>query len=373
MVLLCAALMRAQTSSVVSTNSTATPAASSAAPAAATASAPTQQKLMLMFSATDPQGNPIANIAKSQLSIMDNGHLATVMDLQPMPDLPIDLGIVLLGHVDFSQQQAAAIELVKALRPGKDRAFVMVAGGGKAAKAELPWLSDQASLVNQIKSLDKHVGYPDPFEYNMKRNAAGLEREQTQEYSADVTSFFDFAWQTYTASPRFARRVLVVFRTPMGHAPGMSGRAKEAAQLRQLHVVQGSQYFRTPIFVVGIEDIGTYMSGPKDMGQISVAVNGGSGDAAGMRSKDNMMQRVIEDEYEGGRTNLNEIATDSGGRAFWTKKYTDAIAAIKSDLTVPYVVAFMASAPAEVHALKVSAGPDARIAVQQTLVQQMPK
>ncbi len=358
-----AALINAQESNVLPAS----------APAASGTAAPPEQKIMLMFSATDPQGNPVANVAKSQLSIMDNGHLGKVVDLQPLPDLPIDLGIVLLGRVDFAQQQATAIELVKTLRPGKDRAFVMVAGGDKAAKAELPWLSDQTALINQIKNLDKRVGYPDPFEYNMKRNAAGLERQQTQEYSADVTSFFDFAWQNYTASPRFARRVLVIFRTPMGHAPGMSGRAKESSQLRQLHVVQGSQYFRTPIFIVGIEDLGTYMSGPKDIGQISVSINGGSGDAADMRSKDRMMQRVIEDEYEGGRTNLNEIATESGGRSYWTKKYTDAIAAIRSDLTVPYVVSFVASAPAEVHAIKLSAGDNVRVAVQQTVVQQMPK
>jgi len=379
-----AALIYAQESSVLPASAPAGGGSSTAVPAPATAAtaapaspvvekAPAEQRMMLMFSATDRDGNPIANVAKSQLSIMDNGHLGKVVDLQAMPDLPIDLGIVLLGRVDFAQQQAAAIELVKTLRPGKDRAFVMVAGGDKAAKAELPWLADQTALINQIKNLDKHVGYPDPFEYNMKRNAAGLERQQTQEYSADVTSFFDFAWQNYTASPRFARRVLVIFRTPMGHAPGMSGRAKESSQLRQLHVVQGSQYFRTPIFIVGIEDLGTYMSGPKDIGQISVSINGGSGDAADMRSKDRMMQRVIEDEYEGGRINLNEIAAESGGRSYWTKKYTDAIAVIRSDLTVPYVVSFVASAPAEVHAIKLSAGDNVRLAVQQTVVQQMPK
>src|SRR5690242_17345195 len=114
-----AALINAQESNVLPAS----------APAASGTAAPPEQKIMLMFSATDPQGNPVANVAKSQLSIMDNGHLGKVVDLQPLPDLPIDLGIVLLGRVDFAQQQAAAIELVKTLRPGKDRAFVMVAGG----------------------------------------------------------------------------------------------------------------------------------------------------------------------------------------------------------------------------------------------------
>jgi hypothetical protein len=383
--LLSAALISAQESKVLpastpaasGTAATATPAPTTAATAAPATpvveKAPAEQKMMLMFSAVDRDGNPIANVAKSQVSILDNGHLAKISDVQPMPDLPIDMGIVLLGRIDFSQQQSAAMELIKTLRPGKDRAFVIVAGGSKVLHDPPKWSSDQAELANEIKNLDKHSGYPDPFEYNLARNAAGLERHQTQEYSADTTSFFDFAWQNFTANPRFARRVLVIFRTPMGHAPGMSGRAKEAAQMRQMHVVQGSQFFRTPVFVVGIEDLGTYMSGPKDIGQISVPQNGGSGDAAAMRSRDREMQRVVESQYEGGRTNLNEIATDSGGRSFWTKKYTDAVASIKSDLTVPYVVSFVASAPAEVHSIKLSAGENVRVAVQQTVVQQMPK
>ena len=380
LLLFSAGLINAQESNVVP--ATTPPASGTAAPPAAPTATPAtpvvekaqaEQKLMLMFSATDRDGNPIANVAKSQISILDNGHLARISEVQPMPDLPIDMGIVLLGRIDFRQQQSAAMELVKTLRPGKDRAFVIVAGGSKVLHDPLKWSSDQGELANEIKNLDKHAGYPDPFEYNLARNAAALERHQTQEYSADTTSFFDFAWQIFTANPRFARRVLVIFRTPMGHAPGMGGRAKEAAQLRQMHVVQGSQFFRTPVFVVGIEDLGTYMSGPKDIGQISVPQNGGSGDAAEMRSRDRGVQRVVEDQYEGGRINLNEIATDSGGRSYWTNKYMDAVTAIRSDLTVPYVVSFVASAPAEVHAIKLSAGENVRVAVQHTVIQQMPK
>jgi hypothetical protein len=361
------------------TAATATPApTTAAAPTAAPAApaiekVPVEQKMMLMFSATDPQGNPIANVAKSQVSILDNGHLAKISEVQPMPDLPIDMGIVLLGRLDFSQQQSAAMELIKTLRPGKDRAFVIVAGGSKVLHDPPKWSSDQAELANEIKSLDKHAGYPDPFEYNLARNAAGLQRQQAEEYSADTTSFFDFAWQNFTANPRFARRVLVIFRTPMGHARGVGGRAKEAAQLRQMHVVQGSQFFRTPVFVVGMEDLGTYMSGPKDIAQVSIPQNGGSGDAAAMRSKDRQMQRIVEDQYEGGRTNLNEIAAESGGRSWWSRKYGEAISGIKADLTVPYVVSFVASAPAEVHAIKLSAGENVRVAVQHTVVQQIPK
>ena len=352
----------------------ASPAPAASAPAAP-AGPPPAQKLMLMFSATDASGNPVANLSRSQLSINDNGHLDEVLELHAMPDLPIDMGIILLGRVDFSQQQDAAIELAKILRPGKDRAFVMVAGGAKAVNAEMPWLSDQAALINQIKNLDKHSGYPDPFEYHVNRMAAGLERQVVQEYSSDTASFFDFAWKNFQTSSRFARRVLVVFRTPMGHGPGMAGRSAETSALRQMHVVQGSQFFRSPIFVVGIEDLGTYMSGPKDIGQIYVPINGGSGDAADMRSKDRNMQRVVEQQYETGRINLNEIAAGSGGRAWWGshKGYAEAIAGIKAELTVPYLVSFVSTAPAEVHNIKMSAGNDIRVAVQQTIYQKMPE
>ena len=351
-----------------------TPAASATTPAAPATTLPAEQKLMLMFSATDSSGNPVANLGKNQISIMDNGHLATVSELHAMPDLPIDMGIILLGRMDFGQQQTSAIELAKTLRPGKDRAFVMVAGGAKAVNAEMPWLSDQAALINQIKNLDRHVGYPDPFEYNMNRTAAGLERQVVQEYSSDTASFFDFAWKNFQASPRFARRVLVVFREPMGHAPGMAGRSAETAELRQMHVVQGSQFFRSPIFVIGIEDFGMYMEGPKDIGQIHAPINAGSGDAAGMRSKDRMLQRVVEQQYDAGRINVNAIALNSGGRAWWStkKNYGDAVAGITADLAVPYVVSFVSTTPAEVHNIKLSAGNDVRVSVQQTIYQQMP-
>ncbi len=371
--LLSVALMHAQTANPAPASAPAAPVDTAAAkPEAAPTAA---QRLMLMFSATDASGSPVANLSKGQLSINDNGQLTPVSELHAMPDLPIDMGIILLGRVDFNQQQNAAIELVKSLRPGKDRAFVMVAGGDRAVKGELPWLSDQTKLIAQIKSLDKHVGYPDPFEYKVNRSAAGLERNTTQEYSGDTTSFFDFAWQNFTASPRFARRILVVFRTPMGHAPGTSGRVVQYSDLRQMHVIQGSQFFRTPIFILGIEDLGMYLAGPKDIAGIHMSINSGSGDAAAMRGTDRAVQRITEQQYEAGRNSLNLIAAQSGGRIWFDpkKNYSDAISGIQAELAVPYVISFPASAPAEVHTIKLSAGSDVRVSVQQTIYQQLPK
>jgi hypothetical protein len=379
--LLLSSLMCAQTQNTVPASSSAAPPSAKAAesapasPAAPVIPPPTAQKLMLMFSATDASGNPVANLSRSQVAINDNGQLDSISELKAWPDLPVDLGIIFFGKIDFGQQQNAAMELVKVLRPGKDRAFVMVAGGTKAVSAELPWASDQSALINQIKNLDRHVGYPDPFEYNVNRTSSGLERNTVQEYSADTTSFLDFAWKNFQSSPRFARRVLVVFRAPMGHAPGMTGRSRQAAELRQLHAIQGSQFFRTPIFIIGIEDLGMYLEGPKDIGEIHVSVNAGSGDASEMRSRDRSMQRVVEQQYDAGRINLNEIAADSGGRSWWGshKDYAEAIAGIKAELTVPYLVSFVSTAPAEVHNIKVSAGSDVRVAVQQTIYQKMPE
>jgi hypothetical protein len=98
--LLSAALISAQESKVLpastpaasGTPATATPAPTTTATAAPATpvveKAPAEQKMMLMFSAVDRDGNPIANVAKSQVSILDNGHLAKISDLQPMPDSP---------------------------------------------------------------------------------------------------------------------------------------------------------------------------------------------------------------------------------------------------------------------------------------------
>src|SRR5438128_1964760 len=86
--LLFTSLMCAQTPNVVPASAPATPAVAAPAPATSTTPAPATnpvQRLSLMISATDVAGNPVANLSKSQLSIMDNGHLAAVSDFHHYP------------------------------------------------------------------------------------------------------------------------------------------------------------------------------------------------------------------------------------------------------------------------------------------------
>src|SRR3954470_17038247 len=103
-----------------------------AAPVAKTKS-PVQVRKGILISALDPSGAPVDDLNKDQLQIMDSGQGASPVIVRKAGELPLDLGIVLYANQStFSQQQAAVIELSKKIiRPGKDHAFVVSAGGNK--------------------------------------------------------------------------------------------------------------------------------------------------------------------------------------------------------------------------------------------------
>src|SRR5438309_6208894 len=117
---------------VAGANMVPTPAAAEApAPTVTTGKAPTQIRKGILIGALDASGSPVGDLNKDQLQITDGGHGATPLLVRKASELPLDLGIVLYADpATFSQQQAAAIDLVKKiLRPDTDHAFVITAGG----------------------------------------------------------------------------------------------------------------------------------------------------------------------------------------------------------------------------------------------------
>src|SRR5947209_6579580 len=101
------------------------------APAAADNVQP--QRRVIFFSAVDHSGNPLQNISKDQLSIIDNNIAGQVLEVRNANELPLHLAIVLLcSRTNFENQQKAAIELArKVTRPNIDKVFVLTAGGEK--------------------------------------------------------------------------------------------------------------------------------------------------------------------------------------------------------------------------------------------------
>src|SRR3954462_9756073 len=96
---------------------------------------PVQIRKGILIGALDPTGSSVADLKKDELQIMDGGQAATPVMVRKADQLPLDLGIVLYaGTGSFSQQQAAALDLVKKIiRPDMDHAFVIAAGGNR------PW------------------------------------------------------------------------------------------------------------------------------------------------------------------------------------------------------------------------------------------
>src|SRR5512135_2706645 len=65
----------------------------------------------VLFSATDQSGTPVRDLAKDQITVMDNNATATVADIRPVGEAPLSVGIVLLAsQSNFKKEQAAAIE-----------------------------------------------------------------------------------------------------------------------------------------------------------------------------------------------------------------------------------------------------------------------
>jgi VWFA-related protein len=346
------------------------------APGSSLLSGTPQQKVMVLFTATDAQGAPVSGITKERISIVDNDSSASVTELRAIDEVPIDVGFVLSAGKEFAQQQNAAIALVHNLRPGKDRAFVLVAGGTKqATEASVDWISDPEQLIKTIKDLDKNTGVVDPFQFKLARDSAGLERSAIQEYSSGTFSFFDIAWNVFNREVRPSRRALVIFRSPMGHAPGLSQLVQDYASKRQQHVVMGSQVFRTPIYVVGIEDESLYVAGPKDIGETHIPFDSGTGDAAGARGYDRDAQKVVERQYQAGKTSLDQIADLSGGKSWWSSKknYSDVVSAIANQFSAAYVLTFTPAVASEAHVLKVTLHTPDHIAIQKAVFQPIPK
>ena len=122
-----------------------TPAAESPAPAVATGKSHVQIRKGILIGALDASGSAVSSLTKDELQVMDSGQAATPLMVRKADALPLDLGIVLYaGTGNFSQQQAAAIDLVKKIiRPDMDHAFVIAAGGNRAwSEGNLKWEND---------------------------------------------------------------------------------------------------------------------------------------------------------------------------------------------------------------------------------------
>jgi len=318
----------------------------------------------VLVAATDGSGNPATGLTKDQFAILDSGHAVQPLQIFKAQDVPLHLAIVLLGSTPtFSQQQAAAIELVKRMvRPKVDEAFVVTARGKKPWPSDrLEWKQDPDELVKTIEGLDRNAGLNDAFDFDLQTTSTGNEgaRDTLQTYSVAGRSVFDAVFYMMNADARPARRVIVTFRDPWAHSPGFGIQVNSTVEGRVQQFIAVAQQMHIATFVIGLED--SKFNGITDntIGNTYVSIhagdNGGGGE--GDRNFDRAMEKERLHAYDAGKTNIQRLGTETGGTTFFStkKNFPDAVTGIANLLAGQYIVTFTpedVSGP--LHTLKVS-------------------
>jgi len=317
--------------------------------------------LSLLISATDATGTPVRDLTKENLTILDNGSPASVVDLRPVDNAPLSLGIVLLASkTNFAKEQAAAIELVnKLVRNENDHVFVITAGGDKTwAQIKLEWQNDRDAIAKNINGLDKSTGLPDAFNYDWS-TYSGDTATSTASWSIETqqgkgTSVFDIALSMMMNDRRPARRVLVMFRSPWAHAPGMSQRNRDYTDREHARLIAAAQQLRVSIYTVGFDEVPR--STNAQLGNIGNNYGANMmGDITRERDRQTDLQK--DRMYNGGKANVERLTEGTGGSAWWKDdhNFRDSVAGIVNQINAQYMVSFVPASNAPgAHVLKVS-------------------
>jgi VWFA-related protein len=302
--------------------------------------------MTVLVSATDAKGAAVTNLTKESVQLTDTGHSTPVQSLQLAESLPVEMIIVLNSSRNtFKQQQNAAIDLAqKVMRPGKDRVIVLNAGGEKTMTKPITWETDPAKVAESVKAMDYKVGVPDAFGYEIQRDNAGLSRSGLEIQGGANNSFFEIAWQLMVQDRSPMRRVLVTFRNPMNHAPGMNQRFQEHVAGRHDQIIHTAQALRAMIFTIVTDEPQQNVSGSVDINQGYVPMSGENQEQ--VRRYDENVNREISYAISHGRLNVERLARDTGGRAFMgpKKNFSDAVDGIANAVKAQYALTFI---PAE--------------------------
>jgi len=313
-----------------------------------------------LISATDAAGNPALGLTKEQLAIVDTGHATEPLKIFKAADIPLHLAVVLLAAPNtFSQQQAAAIDLVqKVVRPKVDEAFVITARGKKPwAGDRLEWKQDPGELVKTIEGLDRSAGLPDAFNFDVQTSETEFNfgrRSSVQTFASGGPTVFDAVYAMMNSDPRPARRVIVIFREAWPHSQGFGQQVNTVVESKLNQVIGVAQELHIATFVIGLEDPKFNGITDNNIGKNYIVLS--SSESGGARY-DAAMEKAKLRAYEGGKTNVQRLAAETGGEAFWSvkKNYPDAVTSIANLIAGQYIVTFVPNeTPTPVHTLKVT-------------------
>jgi len=332
---------------------------------------------LISITATDNHGNPLQDVSKENVTVLDGQEAARLVDVQKGADVPLDLGIVLLASKKkFDQEQTAAVDLAqKVLRPEVDRAFVVTAGGDKGwSNPNIKWLTEASAVVTAIRGLNENEGLPDLFNFQLATDSAGVERHSIQSYSSgNGFSVYSVIWAMMKTDPRPVRKAVVIFRSASAHSPGLGFQVTRAVEDTHKNVILTAQSLGISFFTIGIDDQVSTSETTRSRVDTTYVPTHNGGDDGDARKYDQQMARANDLQYSAGRQNVDRIAQDTGGRSYWTSKknFQDAITNVANDLASQYLVLFAKSTSATappVHPIKVSVTGAARVSAPKAYV-----
>jgi len=270
---------------------------------------------------------------------------------QPAVRDQLDLAIVLLGsRTTFDQQKNAAAELVKrSVRPG-DRVLIVTAmGAAPKSTPELKWNTTAYDALYALKGARRDVGFPDAFAARIETEASSTDR-LTYETNAENyhDTVFEKVFTFMAADPTPAKRMIVMFRDPFAHSPGIgnSKRFADYMDTRHKEIIREAQANHVTIEAIGLDGLALYaaqtnngypaarvsppvnpyqspvyqLGDPRVTGSVWDGTAQSATTTSNPRGYDESIKREMEFALATGRQNLEKLVTATGGQVYWSNR-----------------------------------------------------
>lgn len=270
---------------------------------------------------------------------------------QPVVRDRLDLAIVLLDtRTNFDQQKNAAAELVKrSVRPGDRVLIVTATADAPKSTPELKWNTTAYDALYALKEARRDVSFPDAF-------AAGIETEVSSTdrltYETKAENYHDTVFEKVfafmAADPSPAKRMMVMFREPYAHSPGIGNtrRFADYMDMRHKQIIREAQANHVTIEAVGLDGLALYASqtnngypaarvsppvnpynspvyqlgDPRVTGSVWDGTSQSATTTNNPRAYDERIKKEVEFAVASGRQNLERLVTATGGHVYWSNR-----------------------------------------------------
>ena len=270
---------------------------------------------------------------------------------QPAVRDRLDLAIVLLDtRTNFDQQKNAAAELVKrSVRPGDRVVIVTATSDAPKSTPELKWSTTAYDALYALKQARRDVGFPDAFAASIETEVSSSDRV-TYETNAENyhDTVFEKVFAFMAADPTPAKRMMVMFRDPFAHSPGIgyTRRFADYMDTRHKQIIREAKANHVTIEAIGLDGLALYASqtnngypaarvnppvnpynspvyqlgDPRVTGSVWDGTAQSATTSSNPRGDDERIKKEVEFAVSSGRQNLEKLVAATGGRVYWSNR-----------------------------------------------------